>query len=125
MGRRPCEEEGCSKEAIAGGTGFCIAHGGGERCQEESCAKGCARRRTAPSPLKATRGTAACMGAADAASTRAASRVHKATRGIARRTEGAGAKRSAASNPLQATRGIARRTGAAGAARRWAAPSPL
>ena len=37
MGRRPCEEEGCSKGAIAGP--HCIAHGGGKRCQHEGCPK--------------------------------------------------------------------------------------
>jgi hypothetical protein len=37
MGRRQCEEEGCSKPAESGGAPHCIAHGGGRRCQEEGC----------------------------------------------------------------------------------------
>jgi hypothetical protein len=39
MGRRQCELEGCTKGIEAGGTPFCIAHGGGKRCQEEDCCK--------------------------------------------------------------------------------------
>jgi hypothetical protein len=35
MGKRPpCQQEGCSKGAI-GDTGYCVAHGGGKRCQHE------------------------------------------------------------------------------------------
>ena len=37
--RPPCEEEGCSKQAQAG-TGYCMGHGGGKRCQTEGCLKG-------------------------------------------------------------------------------------
>jgi shikimate kinase len=33
MGKQ-CEEEGCAKLA-RGDTGYCIAHGGGKRCQHE------------------------------------------------------------------------------------------
>jgi hypothetical protein len=39
MGRRQCEQQGCTKRAADGGTPFCIAHGGGKRCQEEGCLK--------------------------------------------------------------------------------------
>jgi hypothetical protein len=39
MGRKQCELEGCPKGAIAGGAGFCIAHGGGRRCQHRGCSK--------------------------------------------------------------------------------------
>jgi hypothetical protein len=39
MGRRQCEEEGCAKLA-QGSTGYCIAHGGGKRCQQEGCTVG-------------------------------------------------------------------------------------
>jgi hypothetical protein len=38
-GRRPCEEEGCTKWGL-GSTRHCIAHGGGRRCQHEGCLKG-------------------------------------------------------------------------------------
>jgi hypothetical protein len=38
MGRR-CQEEGCSKWAIGGGTPHCVAHGGGKRCQKAGCSK--------------------------------------------------------------------------------------
>jgi hypothetical protein len=70
--RRPCELEDCSKWAQSGGTPHCVAHGGGKRCQEEDCTKsavaggtkhcvahggGTAKRRAAPSPLEATRGS--------------------------------------------------------------------
>jgi hypothetical protein len=37
MGRRQCELEGCTKQAVCGGTPCCKAHGGGKRCQEEGC----------------------------------------------------------------------------------------
>jgi hypothetical protein len=40
MGRRQCELPGCSKPAAAGGTPYCIPHGGGRRCQHgEGCTK--------------------------------------------------------------------------------------
>jgi hypothetical protein len=39
MGRRQCELGGCSKGAISAGTPYCIAHGGGKRCQHEGCSK--------------------------------------------------------------------------------------
>ena len=39
LGRRECEEGGCSKQAVSGGTPHCIAHGGGKRCQHEGCSK--------------------------------------------------------------------------------------
>jgi hypothetical protein len=39
MGKRQCELEGCSKQALSGGTPHCTAHGGGKRCQEEACTK--------------------------------------------------------------------------------------
>jgi hypothetical protein len=39
MGRRPCELDGCTKWAEAGGTPYCKAHGGGKRCEEEGCSK--------------------------------------------------------------------------------------
>jgi hypothetical protein len=39
MGKRQCELEGCTKQAASGGTPHCVAHGGGERCQEEDCIK--------------------------------------------------------------------------------------
>jgi hypothetical protein len=42
MGRRQCELEGCTKQAVGGGTPHCKAHGGGKRCQEESCTKSAA-----------------------------------------------------------------------------------
>jgi hypothetical protein len=42
MGRRQCEVEGCTKQAVGGGTPHCSAHGGGKRCQEESCLKSAA-----------------------------------------------------------------------------------
>ena len=35
--RRP---QGCSKPAASAGTQYCIAHGGGRRCQHEGCTKG-------------------------------------------------------------------------------------
>jgi hypothetical protein len=38
-GGKRCQEEGCTKYAAAGGTPHCIAHGGGKRCQEEDCTK--------------------------------------------------------------------------------------
>jgi hypothetical protein len=41
MGRRPCEEEGCSKWG-KGSTRYCKAHGGGKRCQHEGCIKAAA-----------------------------------------------------------------------------------
>ena len=41
MGKPPCEEEGCSKQAQHG-TGYCKAHGGGLRCQHEGCLKSAA-----------------------------------------------------------------------------------
>jgi hypothetical protein len=39
MGRRQCELEGCSKQAMSGGTPDCIAHGGDKRCQHAGCSK--------------------------------------------------------------------------------------
>jgi hypothetical protein len=39
MGKRQCEEEGCSKGAQSGGTPHRSAHGGGKQCQEEGCFK--------------------------------------------------------------------------------------
>jgi hypothetical protein len=42
MGKRQCEEEGCSKQAADGGTQQCKAHGGGRRCQHEGCTKAAA-----------------------------------------------------------------------------------
>ena len=39
MGRRQCELDGCTKQAITVGTPYCKAHGGGKRCQEEDCTK--------------------------------------------------------------------------------------
>jgi hypothetical protein len=88
---------------------------------------GAARRRTAPSPLVATRRPARRMGAASAASTRAAlSQPLKAARSIARRMAEAGAaRRRAASRELKAPHNIARRMEAAGAANTWAAPRQL
>jgi hypothetical protein len=38
MGKRQCEEEGCSKGGI-GSTRYCKAHGGGKRCQHNGCLK--------------------------------------------------------------------------------------
>jgi hypothetical protein len=34
-----CEREGCTKQAVSGGTPHCLAHGGGRRCQEKNCTK--------------------------------------------------------------------------------------
>jgi hypothetical protein len=35
-----CQEEGCTRLVVRGGTpGYCIAHGGGRRCQMEGCFK--------------------------------------------------------------------------------------
>jgi hypothetical protein len=42
-GGRRCQEEGCIKAAVTGGTPFCQAHGGGRRCQQEGCSKPVAR----------------------------------------------------------------------------------
>ena len=42
MGKRQCELEGCTKWVVGGGTPYCIAHGGGKRCQDESCTKAAA-----------------------------------------------------------------------------------
>jgi hypothetical protein len=50
MGRRQCEEAGCSKGGI-GGTGYCVAHGGGKRCQHACCLKSAADGGT---PLQGT-----------------------------------------------------------------------
>jgi hypothetical protein len=47
-GGRRCHHEGCSKWAQGGGTPYCVAHGGGKRCQEEGCAKGAVDGRDAP-----------------------------------------------------------------------------
>jgi hypothetical protein len=85
LGRRECEEGGCSKQAVSGGTPHCIAHGGGKRCQHTGCTKsairniashmagaGAARTRAAPRQLKAAHTAAWRMGAAGAARRRAA-----------------------------------------------------
>jgi hypothetical protein len=40
MPRVPCShEDSCYRLAVAGGKPFCIAHGGGKRCQQEECIK--------------------------------------------------------------------------------------
>jgi hypothetical protein len=70
MGRRQCELEGCSKRAISGGTPYCIAHGGGKRCQEE----------TAPRELYRALSTVARMAGANGAKRRTVTRQLEATR---------------------------------------------
>ena len=42
MPRKVCEREGCTKQAVSGGTPHCVAHGGGKRCKEEDCTKSAA-----------------------------------------------------------------------------------
>jgi hypothetical protein len=73
-------------ESARGDTGYCIAHGGGKRCQQEA------------SPLRKAARTVTPMGAAGVASTWAAPRLLKeAARCTASRTAGAsGVKRTAA-----------------------------
>jgi hypothetical protein len=108
MGRRQCEEEGCSKWGI-GDTGFCKTRGGGKRFQHAGCLKSAV-----------SGGTPHCKahGAAGAASTRAASRqLLQAARSTARRMAGASdAKRRAAPSPLKATQLLVSRMAGAGAA---------
>jgi len=59
MGRQ-CEEENCTKGA-RDGTGYCIAHGGGKRCQK-----------AAPRRLKAASSSARRMAGSNASRMRAA-----------------------------------------------------
>jgi hypothetical protein len=42
-GGRRCQEEDCSKSAL-GDTGYCVSHGGGRRFQEAGCFKGSSNR---------------------------------------------------------------------------------
>ena len=41
-GGRRCQHKGCSKAAAGGGTIHCKAHGGGRRCQHKGCSKAAA-----------------------------------------------------------------------------------
>jgi hypothetical protein len=85
MGRRQCELEGCSKQAVGGG----IA--------SRTAAASAVNTKAASSQLKATRSTASRMAEASAASTRAAPSSLKAIRASARRmVVGGGASTRAA-----------------------------